>query len=93
MESIARNVKDIAPDDRRSLEHVVGRRLQDNQRIIVQVVSMDLQEAEQRARQSPKSSASVSLPDYCDVYDGLSDEELTELESLILDRSPSRSSS
>ena len=44
MESIVRNVKDIEADDRRSLEHVVGQQLQDNQQIVIQVMTVASQD-------------------------------------------------
>ncbi len=42
MESIIRNVKDIAGADRRGLEHVVGHELSDNQQVIIRVVEMEV---------------------------------------------------
>jgi len=44
MESIIRNVKDIEGDDRRSLEHVVGQPLRDNQQVIIKVMTIGPQD-------------------------------------------------
>jgi hypothetical protein len=40
MESITRNVKDIAPDERRVYEAAIGHALQDNQRVVIRVVNL-----------------------------------------------------
>jgi len=41
MGPIIRNVKDIEADDRRSLEHVVGQPLRDDQQVIIKVTTID----------------------------------------------------
>jgi len=40
MESIVRNVKDIEPAERRYLESTLGRRLQENQQVVIQVIDL-----------------------------------------------------
>lgn len=80
MEAVTRNVRDIETSDRRALEHVVGRQLKENQQVIIQVVTLSSE---------PKEGwpASVSgLPDWCNVYEGLSDTEIAEVEDVILPR-------
>jgi hypothetical protein len=93
MESITRNVKDLADEDRRNLEDFVGQHLQDNQQVIIKVITVGTQPANQQPEGAPAQPLPSGLPDYCNVYDGLSDDEITELEELILDRSESRSTS
>lgn len=83
MESIIRNVADIEADDRRSLEHVVGRHLEDNQQVIIQVKTVGHTEPIENSTQ-PSAGA---LPDWCNVYEGLSDDEIAEVEAAALDRS------
>lgn len=73
MESIIRNVRDIETNQRRALEQVLGQKLQENQQIIIQVVT-PVKEPEQR------------LPDWCNVYEGLTAERVTEIEDVILGR-------
>jgi hypothetical protein len=85
MESITRNISDIAPADRHALEHVIGQRLSENQRVIIQVMTVG-GESPNAAAQSAQSTVAGDLPAWCHVYDGLSDEEIEEIEAVILDR-------
>jgi hypothetical protein len=51
MELITRSVKDIEPGQRRSLEEVIGHKLQDNQQIVIRIVTPEvLPDAEKRAQ-------------------------------------------
>jgi hypothetical protein len=52
MEAIIRNVKDMKADDRRSLENVVGRRLRDNQGILIRVIDLDAVPDERTRREA-----------------------------------------
>jgi hypothetical protein len=81
MENIVRDVRDIDIGDRHALEHVVGEALRDNQRLIIQIVSIDL--AEPTAAQDTDSA---ELPEWCNVYEGLSDSEIAEIEKVALTR-------
>jgi hypothetical protein len=81
MENIVRNVRDIDTGDRHALEHLVGETLRDNQRLIIQIVSIDL--AETTAAQD---TGTGELPEWCNVYEGLSDSEIAEIEKIALTR-------
>lgn len=87
MENIVRNVRDIAAGDRPALEHVVGQALRENQQLIIQIVNIDLT--------SPPTNGGTTgvggLPEWCNVYEGLSDEEITDLEKSIVRSHESRS--
>ncbi|MBN8625191.1 MAG: hypothetical protein J0M17_06870 [Planctomycetes bacterium] len=83
MENIVRNVRDIDNGDRRAIEHVVGQALRDNQRLVIQIVSLDLNDAEPAA---PPVAATGQLPAWCNVYEGLNDAEIAELEKTVLTR-------
>ncbi len=89
MESITRNVRDLEADKRHSLETVLGHQLQDNQQVIIQVVSMDVDRKNSQPQQ-PASTADgdtrPQLPDWCNVYEGLNDDEVADLEKTILKR-------
>jgi hypothetical protein len=78
MDRIICNVRDIQGEDRRALEHVIGQPLRENQQLVIEVVTMDVGEPQQTAG---------TLPDWCNIYDGLSDEEVDEIEKSIV-RSP-----
>jgi hypothetical protein len=84
MAEIIRNVGDIDPEDRRVLEHVLGQRLGQNQQLVIRVINLNVPPT---AHQFPGGIQEVAaLPDWCDVYAGLSDEEIAELEKSILTR-------
>ena len=80
MESIVRNVRDIEAGDRHAIEHVVGQTLSDNQRLIIQLAEIEIP-----APPSANDSHSTqTLPDWCQVYAGLSDDEIIEIEKIAL---------
>ncbi len=83
MENIVRDVRDIDNTDRRALEHVVGKALRDNQRLVIQIVSLDLQETPPA---DPSPVGAGKLPAWCNVYEGLTDAEIDELEKTVLRR-------
>jgi hypothetical protein len=85
MEQIVRNVRDIAADDRPALEHVIGQRLRENQQIIIQVMTVAEAAPAEAAEPTPRAAA-AGLPVWCNVYEGLSDQEIQEIERVILDR-------
>ena len=73
------------------LEHVahihdlyIGRQLKENQKIIIQVVPLGSEPA--AAPAASAASPSDQLPDWCNVYEGLTDKEIDDLESIILER-------
>jgi hypothetical protein len=84
MESIVRDVRDIDATDRRALEHVLGLRLGENQRVMIQVLSLDA-DAEP-SLESAEGAKATELPDWCRVYEGLSDSEIAEVEDIVLKR-------
>lgn len=78
-----RTVGDLDSEDRSALERVVGHRLRENQQIVIQVVGLVV------APPAPVSSGSAApLPDWCGVYDGLTDDQVDDLDRAIV-RSPS----
>lgn len=78
MHSIIRNVDELAANDRQTLEHLLGEPLCDGQRLLIEVV-------DSAAAHGPPKEA-PSLPHWCNVYEGLSDEEIADLEQTILKR-------
>lgn len=81
MESITRNVAEIAAADRQALEHVVGQQLRENQQVVIHIVNMEVQPAKSNGTQPPGM-----LPEWCSVYEGLSDQQVAELEEVVLTR-------
>lgn len=81
MESVIRNVRDIKTSDRLVLEHVLGQQLKENQKVIIQVVNVAREPTEQRDETPPNQ-----LPAWCNVYAGLTDDQIAEVEEVILQR-------
>ncbi len=84
METIIRNVRDIETDELRVLEHVIGQQLRENQKVIIQVVTLGNTPAEEPQEQA--ASQPGALPEWCDVYDGLTGEQIADVEEVILQR-------
>lgn len=97
MESISRKVGDLTATERQVYETVLGHQLHAGQRIIVQLIDVDASDAKAKSTVSPQGIGSqqignAQLPEWCDVYRGLSDEEVEAVEESILARSPTASS-
>ena len=80
MESIVRNVRDIDAGDRHAIEHVVGTTLRDNQQLIIQLAEIELPAEEPITDARPRQT----LEDWTRVYDGLTDEEIADIEKIAL---------
>ena len=76
MVSITRNVSDIPASDLPAFEHLIGVPLRSSQKVILQVVEMESTDVDI----SPPKVGAPQLPDWCNVYEGLSDEEIDRLE-------------
>ncbi len=81
------NVGDFAADDLRVFEKVLGHKLQENQRVIIQV--MDIDATKTNGSNSQNGPSRTNLDDWA-IFQDLSDKETAELESVILERSPGR---
>jgi hypothetical protein len=87
MESVTLNVNEIGASDRQSLEHVLGQPLLPDQRLVIQILSTEAAVPSARHLNADHPSESATLPEWCNVYEGLSDEEIASIESSIK-RSP-----
>ncbi len=72
------NVKDIDPADRRAFEHVLGQPLDEGQQLYVRVVTP---ESGSQDSVEPKAASQgvPTLPEWCNVYAGLSDAEIGQI--------------
>lgn len=79
METI-RNLSDIAPHDLSALERVMGTPLDPalHQAVVLRVVPI--------ASAMPEPPADDTLPEWCSVLDGFSDEDLSEFDAILADR-------
>jgi hypothetical protein len=84
MESIIRDVRDMDNRDREAIEHVVGQSLRDDQKLIIQILSSEATVEGQPTRES-------ILPAWCNVYEGLSDAEIADVEKSIVRSDSTRS--
>ena len=84
MEAIIRNVRDIETSEREVLEHVLGQTLRENQQVIIQVVTLSREAPE--GDEVTDAMPSPRLPQWCNVFAGLSDEEVADVDAVIRER-------
>ena len=84
MVAIIRNVRDIETGERQVLEHILGQQLKEDQQVILEVFTTGRKPAEPSTERSQAPSA--ALPEWCNVFDGLGDDEIAGIEQVIFDR-------
>ncbi len=85
MKEVVRNVTEIEPADRRALEHILGQSLHDSQQIALRVSGQESQEVPPVGN-GDQDDIDETLPEWCNVYEGLSDEEIAAIEEVMLTR-------
>ena len=83
METVVHNIRDLGDNERSAAEQLVGHALRDDHQIIIQVVAGNGFPAE-------APSLGDTLPDWCDVYEGLTDVEIADIEQPIVRSDSSR---
>jgi hypothetical protein len=79
METVVHQVRELGDSERSAAEQLVGHALHENQQLVIQVVSLDTTNSEaNEVGQEPDR-----LPEWCNVYAGLSDEDIETLERAI----------
>jgi hypothetical protein len=78
METFVREVRDLNNADRSVIERLVGHALGEDQKLLIQVMTT--------ARSEVEAGAPDSLPDWSRVYEGLSEQEIAELEAVVTRR-------
>jgi hypothetical protein len=86
MESLIRNVGDIDAHDRQALEHVLGLSLRENQQLVIHIVNLKVEAEADKTPASQPGSEIPALPDWCKVYEGMSDADIDDVEQTILQR-------
>lgn len=81
MSTVVREVRELSTADRTALERVVGQPLQDQQTVEILVYSSH------RDPETVREVATTTLPDWCLIYQGLSDSEIDDLNAEVC-RSP-----
>jgi len=85
MADFVRNVSEIDFADRQAMEHLLGQRLRENEQLVIRVVTFK-SSPEPSDTPPPSSGTMAVLPEWCNVYAGLSDEEIADLERTVLTR-------
>ena len=83
MENIVWNVNELGSADRQTLEHLLGQPLAENQQLVIRVVTLG---QPQSSSEENATAAGATLPDWCRVYEGLSDQQIAEVEKIALER-------
>ncbi len=78
METIVRNIGELNAGERSAIERLVGHSLSENQQLVIQVMNVDL------AKEEPASTIGGALPEWCRVYEGLSDIAVEAVEEVAL---------
>lgn len=81
METVTHNVSDLAGSDRTAAERLVGHPLGEDQRIVIQVENRGAV-----ALETNVESDSDQLPEWCNVYEGLTDDQIADLEKAVSHR-------
>lgn len=85
MKPLTRNVWNIDPCDRKVLERVLGQTLREDQQLVIHIVNVNVSPEPALASVDQQGSKS-QLPDWCNVYEGMSNSEIQDFESIILTR-------
>lgn len=78
METVVRDVDAMDNGERTAAERLVGHSLRDRQQLVIQVI--DLADG---LNESPSDADEDGLPEWCDIYAGLTDQEIETLERAI----------
>ena len=83
METVVHNKRDLGDNERSTAEQLVGHVLRDDHQIIIQVVA---------GNGFPGEAPSLgdTLPGWCNVYEGLTDAEIADMELSIVRSDSSR---
>ena len=83
MDTVIRHVRELDAADRRAIEHVIGRGLSDDQQVLLRVMPSAAGPSESGVT---NGAAGGRLPEWCNVFDGLSESEIDELDAVIRQR-------
>ena len=86
MDTVIRNVDEMDAHDRQALEHVLGHSLRETQQLVINIVDLQVPAGAEKTPVPRESNGRPTLPEWCNVYEGLSDEEIAAMEQTILTR-------
>lgn len=73
------NVATLDAPHRRALEEVIGRQLAGDQRLMINVIDV-------QAPSVPDQRPAQTLDDWTNIYDGLTDEEIEDIDTIVKTR-------
>lgn len=79
METVIHNIRDLSGNERSAAEQLVGHTLQENQQLVIQIVTLEIS-----TTQSGSAAREGNLPEWCNVYEGLTDDEIADIERSIV---------
>ena len=83
METVVHNIRDLSDNERSAAERLVGHTLQDDHQLIIQVIATN-------GLPAVTPPLGDTLPDWCNVYEGLTDAEIADSEQSIVRSDTSR---
>jgi len=89
MENVIRSVSDMTSADRLVIENFLGTHLTEDQKVSIRVLDAGSRPLE-KADAGSKGQQLSPLPEWCNVYHGLSDAQVAEIESSIVRSHDSR---
>jgi hypothetical protein len=78
METVVHNISELGGSQRLAAERLVGHALREDQQLVIQVVNLETGPDGNNA-----AADEEQLPEWCNVYEGLSDDEIAALEQAI----------
>jgi hypothetical protein len=85
METVIRDVRDLDTNARSALEKLVGHQLGESQRLVIQVMNMAIP-----AENNASGPTDGVLPEWCRVFEGLSPEQVEDIDRSIVRSHASR---
>ena len=86
MKTVIRNVDDMDASDRQALERLLGQSLHETQQLVIGIVNRQAPFSDGPPAATRQAVGTPALPEWCNVYEGLSDAQIAELEQTILQR-------
>jgi hypothetical protein len=83
MDTVIRHVHELDAADRREIERVIGQSLSDDQQVLLRAMPSDGKPSESSAT---NGAAAGQWPEWCNIFYGLSEPDIDEVDSVIRHR-------
>ena len=81
MDTITRDVRDLPKSERSALERLIGHELRETERVIVQIINVVSETTNEK-----QSAKADFVPQWWNIYDGLSDSQVDLLDKAVTQR-------